>query len=186
MKGSERSANRSGSKKSINPFYKCDTFGYTLRDTRYWLHPSSASLFSRQRYLLLLLLYFYLSIYTASPSLLSIMCRAVWGGGKPGHISAFPGYACETIAAKPHIPTDFFPYKYFVPGWTRTRTEEVCSSVVKYSASTEWAIPAPWIILVPFVIIPNSIWPTNQYFSCVWHSLTKTKHVQKQITLHFV
>ena len=27
----------------------------------------------------------------------------------------------------------FFPYKYFVPSWTRTRTEKV----VKYSASTE-------------------------------------------------
>ena len=27
----------------------------------------------------------------------------------------------------------FFAYKYFVPGWTRTHMEEVCSSVVKYS-----------------------------------------------------
>ena len=42
-----------------------------------------------------------------------------------------------------YIPMDFFPYKYFVPGWTRTHTEEVCSSVVfKYSASTDWAILA--------------------------------------------
>ena len=42
-----------------------------------------------------------------------------------------------------YIPTDFFPiYKYFVPGWIRTRTEEICTSVVKYSASTDRAIPA--------------------------------------------
>ena len=46
--------------------------------------------------------------------------------------------------AKPHtFRRIFFPYKYFIPGWTRTRTEEICSSVVKYSASTDWAIPAP-------------------------------------------
>ena len=37
-------------------------------------------------------------MYTVSPSLLSIMRRAAWREGKPGHISAFPGYACETTA----------------------------------------------------------------------------------------
>ena len=48
-------------------------------------------------------------------------------------------YACETTATgrrQPnHIHSDrfFFPCKYFAPGWTRTRTEEVCSLVVKYS-----------------------------------------------------
>ena len=46
--------------------------------------------------------------------------------------------------AKPHTFRQiFFPYKYFVPGWTRTPMEEVCSSVVKYSATTNWAILAP-------------------------------------------
>ena len=46
--------------------------------------------------------------------------------------------------AKPHTFGHFFcPYKYFVPGWTQTHTEEVRSSVVKYSATTDWAIPAP-------------------------------------------
>ena len=51
---------------------------------------------------------------------------------KAWHISAFPRYACETTATERwqpnHIHTDgfFFPYKYFVPVWTRTRTEEVC------------------------------------------------------------
>ena len=86
----------------------------------------------------------YLSIYTASPSLLSIMCRAAWGGEKPEHMSASPGYACETTTTRRrqpnHIHSDWFcPYGYFVPGWTQTRTEEVCSSVVKYNASTELA-----------------------------------------------
>ena len=80
----------------------------------------------------------YLSIYTVSPSLLSIMHRAAWGGGKPVHIWASLGYACETTATRRRQPNHihsngFFPYKYFVPGWTRTRTEEACSSVVKYS-----------------------------------------------------
>ena len=50
------------------------------------------------------------------------MRRAARGGGKPGHISAFPGYACETTATgrrQPnHIHSDgffffFFSYKYF-------------------------------------------------------------------------
>ena len=45
--------------------------------------------------------------------------------------------------AKPHtFRWIFFPYKYFsLAGWTRT--EEECSAVVKYSASTDWVIPAP-------------------------------------------
>ena len=100
-----------------------------------------------------------LSIYAASPSLLSIMHRAAWGGGKPGHISAFPkpprpeGDSQTTI----HIHSDrffflfhffFFFFFFFVLGWTRTRTEEVCSSVVKYSTSTDWAIPAPYFHIV--------------------------------------
>ena len=56
---------------------------------------------------------FYLFIYTAPPSLLGIMRRAAWGGGKPGHMSAFPGYACETSATgrrqlTTYIQTDFF------------------------------------------------------------------------------
>ena len=94
-------------------------------------------------------IYLYLSIYTVSPSLLSFMHRAAWGEGKPGHISAFPGYACETTATRRRQPNhihsarSIFSNKYFVPGWTRTRTEEVSGSVVKYSASTDWAIPAP-------------------------------------------
>ena len=90
-------------------------------------------------------------LYTASPSLLSIMRRAAWGGGKPRHISVFLGYAYETTVTgrrqPDHIHYDryFFPYKYFAPDWSLTRMEEVCSSVVKYSTSTDWAIPAPSI-----------------------------------------
>ena len=35
--------------------------------------------------------------------------------------------------AKPRTFRQIFcPYKYFVPGWTWTRTEEVCRSIVKY------------------------------------------------------
>ena len=71
------------------------------------------------------------------------MRRAAWGGGKPGHISAFPYHRDRKASAKPHTYQQIvFPFKYFVTGWTRTRTEEVCSSVVKYSTSTDWAIPA--------------------------------------------
>ena len=55
-----------------------------------------------------MLFYWLLALYIY-PSLLSIMRRAAWGGGKPGHVLAFPGYACETT----YIPTDFFQYKYF-------------------------------------------------------------------------
>ena len=38
-----------------------------------------------------------------------------------------------------YIPTDFFPYKYFVLGWTRTRTEDVCSSVQRLYRLTDGA-----------------------------------------------
>ena len=101
-----------------------------------------------------------LSIYL---SICLSMRRAAWGGRKPGHISVFQWYACETTATgrrQPnHIHSDgFFPYKYFVPGWTRTRMEEVCSSVVKYSASTDLAIPAPdkvFRAFYPFWIFPS-------------------------------
>ena len=73
----------------------------------------------------------------------SSLKRGLWGGGNPGHISAFPNHR-DQVTAKPHIFQwiFIFQYKYCVPSWTRTCTEEVCSSVIEYSASTDRAIPA--------------------------------------------
>ena len=79
----------------------------------------------------------YLSIYLYCVTLIAgYYAQSCLRGGKPGHISAFLGYACETTThissflgyacettmtgrRQPnHIHSDrfFFPYKYFVPG----------------------------------------------------------------------
>ena len=76
-----------------------------------------------------------LSIYTASPSLLSILLRTAWGGGNSRH-------SRDTPAKPPRLEGNcqttfrlfFFSiqiYRIFVLGWTRTCTEELCCSVVK-------------------------------------------------------
>ena len=49
-----------------------------------------------------------------------------------------------------YIPIDFFPYKYFVPGWTRTRTEDwLCSGLTSQSTifqSCRDGAIASWVI----------------------------------------
>ena len=57
---------------------------------------------------------------------------------------------------------------HFVPGWTRTRTEEVCSSVVKYSASTDWAIPAPFREIWNMDRWPHPRWSQWVYLLKYW------------------
>ena len=50
------------------------------------------------------------------------MTRAVWGGEKPGHISAFPGYACETTAIGRRQPNrihadGFYLFIFLIRPW---------------------------------------------------------------------
>ena len=59
-----------------------------------------------------------------------------------------PGYTCETTATgrrqPTHIHSDvffFFPYKYFVPGWTQIRTEKVRNDITTLAFyDRHWAI----------------------------------------------
>ena len=75
----------------------------------------------------------YLSRHTASPSLLSIMRRAAWGGGKPVHISASPGYACENTVSRRQQPNHIHihvirpdivgTYRYWAPKYESRPTD---------------------------------------------------------------
>ena len=80
---------------------------------------------------------------------------------------------CRTVKPQPedrsqtkNILTDFFfPYNYFVPGGTRTCTEEVCSSVVKYRTSTDWAIPASIQLMLRALLLMQGLLEGG--FNCV-------------------